>query len=191
MPLVERTEDDDGNVSITVRKIDKVIRAADGTLRKMVSFDGGETWVWDKKAHKEQSRLNNVARLQEGRRRKKDPDFIRWPESWDEEKRQEIDARTNPGVQAVPLPVILPVTRYGSRPVKKTGKNQKYRKNLRPKKERNVRILRPVHFHRCHGEKFICACATPKVKRLCGGKEGEFCLHASIQEEFARQRVAP
>lgn len=168
MPLHERVEDADGNVTISIQRAEKVIRASDGTLQLMVSFDG-ETWVLEKNQQKEKLRLSRAANLHGSQ--------------WIEARKAELQSRIDPGNPKTPDPEILPVTHHGQRIVKKRGKQQKYRRNLRKKHERNVLISQPVHFHRCHGTKYSCSCETPWKSRRCGGK---YCLQATMAEEMMK-----
>lgn len=186
------------------RKITKKIRAADGTWRVMVSFDGVH-WRLDKNAADEAARLHRVAKLMNNR-----VAVSRDPVTGDKKKRRVplVDPQTGKrttferlqdknltellrpsGEGVASPPVILPVTRIGGTQLpKKKGKNQKYRRNLKRKKERVVRVARLVHRHSCHGVHhpmvkgetyFICSCYEPKKHRNCGG---DTCLYSTIEQ---------
>jgi hypothetical protein len=163
-----RTVHDDGSISIAVNKLEKTIRASDGTLQKMVSFDG-EVWRLEAHENKEALRLSRAANLR-GRK-------------WLKAKTQHFNARhVNQGTGYQP-PVILPVEHHGNPFLgKEKGKNQKYRRNLRRRKaDKEVKLKREnididklpvIHRHRCHDKFFICSCEFPYLKRKCGGSAG-------------------
>lgn len=150
--------------TITVRRIEKTVRAADGTVRKLVSYDG-ETWQMDKMAARR--RVTSATNLH-GRK-------------FEKKLKKKFVAYTNPGTQEVPDPVILPVDYHGT-PLIGKDKGKKGRRNMRRKKEQNVvqramvpgfagigMVPKPIHKHRCHGRMFVCSCDTPYLKRKCGG----------------------
>jgi hypothetical protein len=156
----------DGSTTVTVRRLKRRIRAGDGTFRTLVSLDG-EAWVLEASEHKLRRRLTSASNLHGNR--------------WVKGKKKEFDARINPGVQTDSW--LNPVPKHGSPMLGKAkGKAQKFRKNLRRKKERNVKVMKAVHFHMCPGEdhphtkrRFSCSCERPKARHvMCGSSK---CLY--------------
>ncbi len=155
----------------TIKRLQKRIRDADGRFRILVSYDG-TTWHLDDK--KAQRRITAASNLH--------------GKTFMEKIDAEWDRIMGTVTKAVPDPVLLPVTTHGS-PIlgKAKGKNQKYRRNLRVRKEREVQqrqyvpgahgigmVPKGVHKHRCHNRFFMCSCEFPWLKRKCGNT---ICLH--------------
>ncbi len=66
---------------------------------------------------------------------------------------------------------------------KEKGKKHALRRNLRTKKEPEVRFVKAVHFHRCHGRKYSCSCDTPWFRRPCGGSQ---CVFNLLKERITK-----
>lgn len=146
-------------------------RGAGESEQRLVSYDG-ISWQMDQ--HKARRRLQSAINLK-GKR-------------WAKQKEKQLDVATNKHAEKrKPESTLIQVDHHGSPFLGKAkGKNQKYKRNLKRKKEREVKIMRPVHFHRCHGERFSCSCDTPWKKRRCGG---QYCLHATMAEEMLKTAV--
>ncbi len=171
-----------GDVSYTVQRMEKKIRAKDGTWRTLVSYDG-VTWGMD--VAKEQRRVRAVTNLHGKRLAKKQKAENkqarlerRVPHPITRERQFQVANNQHASEPRRPHPVILPVTPSGSPMLGKAkGKNQKYRRNLKKRVvqlEPKVELLKPVHYHRCHYKRYPCSCDTPWQRRLCGGDK---CLY--------------
>src|SRR6266699_2375680 len=171
-----------------MNRMERKIRAKDGTWRTIVSYDGGLTWQMN--ANAAARRITAAANLLGNKKffgKNKKPKFF-WngePVSFQTKLAKTYQAYVGPEKDEdskVPTrhagPVILPVEHHGS-PIlgKAKGKPQKYRRNLRTKREPQVQIMRPVHWHYCHGKRYVCSCDEKWKRRPCGGDAG--CLHAT------------
>jgi hypothetical protein len=167
-----RTDHTDGSVTLSVKRMEKIIRARDGSMRKLYSFDG-ERWRMDAKAEKR--RMQSAENLHGAK--------------WRKAQEKKFVIANNKGSGEPLPPVILPVEHRTSPLLgKEKGKNQKYHKALKPRKpEREVLVMRPVHRHRCHGRYFLCSCEFSYFKRLCGGT---ICLHQLLKECENHERAA-
>jgi hypothetical protein len=147
-----------------MKRVEKQITTKEGTVT-LYSFDGIRWHLSSKDAAR---RVNAGWQFQKYReeQKKRGPDG-RFKK---QEKKETI---VSPESRLESLGIV----RHGS-PIlgKAKGKNQKYRRNLRAKKEQDVRVMRKaaIHYHRCTGHRFACACETPYLKRKCSG--GPLCL---------------
>lgn len=183
---VTYTKNPDGSTSASVKRLQKVVitkvldppdpdpligRVWTLYVSTLVSFDGV---TWQKDAQAERRRIRSSMNLH--------------GESWYRQKIEKtFDIAVNPGVQKTPAPVILPVTHRGS-PIlgKDKGKKHHLKKNLKRQKEQDVRFMKPVHRHLCHGKSFVCSCPEKWKKRRCGGS---YCLIAVSMEEAIKETL--
>lgn len=172
MTLYDVKKTKDGGFETTSRRLTKQI-VVNNQIVTMVSLDGS-TWVLEQNEAREQRRIQGGINLHGAR--------------WAKTKKKDFDARINPGKVKAAVPPMLEYT-DSSFLGKDQGKQQKYRRNLRRKKEKLPKIAKPVHFHTCRGvfhpkkydlhekeynTKFICACDKPRTSRFCGPN---FCLY--------------
>lgn len=150
------TETEDGDPRITVPRMEKLIRAADGTMRRLVSFDG-ERWRMDAAAEKR--RIQSATNLH--------------GKTWAKKVEKKFQVANNHGTRYSP-PVVLPVEHHGNPFLgKEKGKKHHLRRNLRSQPVKEVRVrLTKVHYHRCHNERYACMCLTAWQRRPCGGEAG-------------------
>jgi hypothetical protein len=195
-----RTVHDDGSISIAVNKLEKTIRASDGTLQKMVSFDG-EVWRLEAQENKEAVRLQRSTQLAQVRWKTKvaklkdkkkypalSPEDIRHEAGPHPAKKQtdHFNARhVNEGT-GYKAPISVAVSRHGNAFLgKEQGKKHKYKRNLKRKPaDREVPLLRPSHKHFCHGKSYVCACETWWLRRPCGGNAG--CMKDVLAKRFKK-----
>ena len=147
-----------------MNRMERKIRANDGTWRTVVSYDGGLTWQMNANAaHRRITAATNLLGKPYKKKIAKEYQAYVGPEEDEDSKVPNRHAS----------PVLLPVEHHGS-PIlgKAKGKPQKYRKNLRPKREPQVQIMRPVHWHYCHGKRYCCSCDEKWKRRPCGGDAG-------------------
>jgi len=168
------------------------VRGSDGKFRSRQSMDGIPNT----------GRMEKIIQTPEGPKTLYSFDGLKWSLSIEDAKKRasaainlhgrpyaermtaHVLAITNPGTDVPPAPVLLPVQEHGSAFLGRAkGKAQKYRRNLRRKKELLGVIPRPVHYHRCHNRSYVCSCDSPMPKRRpCGGDQ---CLKRMIETALA------
>lgn len=141
------------------------------TKQKLISYDGVQ---WQMDFRKAKRRFQAAVGLH--------------GEKWKKKKGAQLDKLVARGKRTkfalgrpVGSPVILPVTHVASTFLgKDRGKQQKSRRNLKPRSAGRELMTPKAHSHRCPGEnhrgerKFQCSCDQPKkVIKTCGLK---FCL---------------
>lgn len=136
-----------------------------GTFRTITSYDG-DRYVLDRK--KEQRRI-------EARDKRKPGTAAAAQELLSieakEDHRQTRMANV-PYVATAPRPLFT-LTDIGE---EKSRERSRHGRNL--KNFINVKLMKPVHQHRCHNAQFFCCCDTPYFKRKCGG---DFCLKEKLK----------
>ena len=137
----------------SVYRMEKKIIDADGNERTLVSYDGSS---WGMDTARAATRFKRATNLHKSIAKK---------------AKHRIEAE-GLSERDTPDPVLIPVWRDSPLLSRKKGK----RKNRKNRKDgREVRIMKAVHSHRCHGKIFMCCCDTPWLKRKCGG---DFCLYS-------------
>ena len=165
-----------------MNRMERKIRANDGTWRTIVSYDGGLTWQMNASAaHRRITAATNLSNAESKKygNSKKKYDWNGELVTFKTKLEKTYQAYVGPDAEDSKVPnrhagpVLLPVEHHGS-PIlgKAKGKPQKYRKNLRPKREPQVKIMRPVHWHYCHGRRYVCSCDEKWKRRPCGGDAG-------------------
>lgn len=159
-----------------VKPLTKQIVDADGAVRTMVSYDG-DTWALDgrKLATRLTRSMAAKKRMAKGRNAVLAAhNAIKATIAGMSAKRANVE---RPRREARPL--LLPV-------VARSVAGGRGRSNPKPRKipKDRTRDIRPVHFHRCHGKRFVCSCDTPWKKSTCGGSAG--CLHDISPWQFGK-----